>query len=72
MKFIVHLILTFLIAGGGTIVLIVLSLVFHIGYWLSLVERCIWDAEVVGSNPTYPICGKSNIIIAGGIGWKSC
>lgn len=26
-----------------------------IGAWLSLVERCVRDAEVVGSNPVAPI-----------------
>ena len=25
------------------------------GLWLSLVERCVRDAEAVGSNPTSPI-----------------
>ena len=25
-----------------------------IGAWLSLVERCVWDAEVLGSNPSAP------------------
>ena len=28
-----------------------------VGMWLSLVERCVRDAEVVGSNPAIPtIC----------------
>ena len=26
----------------------------HYGAWLSLVERCVRDAEVVGSNPFAP------------------
>ena len=26
----------------------------HIGLWLSLVERCVRDAEVAGSNPVNP------------------
>jgi hypothetical protein len=25
-----------------------------VGVWLSLVERVVWDHEVVGSNPTTP------------------
>ena len=25
------------------------------GVWLSLVERCVWDAEVAGSIPVTPI-----------------
>ena len=28
---------------------------FFIGAWLSLVERCVRDAEVAGSNPVAPI-----------------
>ena len=27
---------------------------FTIGTWLSLVERCVRDAEVAGSNPVVP------------------
>ena len=27
----------------------------NFGLWLSLVERCVRDAEAVGSNPTSPI-----------------
>lgn len=27
------------------------------GIWLSLVERLIWDQEVVGSNPAIPMNG---------------
>ena len=30
-------------------------LIIKIGAWLSLVERCVRDAEVVGSNPVAPI-----------------
>ena len=33
------------------------SLILHqkyVGDWLSLVEHCVWDARVVGSNPTSP------------------
>ncbi len=26
----------------------------HVGAWLSLVERTVWDREVVGSNPSAP------------------
>ena len=29
------------------------------GLWLSLVERCVRDAEVAGSNPVSPTCYKS-------------
>ncbi len=28
----------------------------HLGAWLSLVERCVRDAEVAGSNPVAPTC----------------
>ncbi len=31
------------------------AVVFEHGLWLSLVERCVRDAEAVGSNPTSPI-----------------
>lgn len=31
----------------------------HIGLWLSLVERCVRDAEAVGSNPANPILKKT-------------
>ena len=34
-----------------------------IGLWLSLVERCVRDAEVAGSNPVNP----TMVIKAGGI-----
>ena len=30
----------------------------HFGLWLSLVERCVRDAEAVGSNPTSPILSR--------------
>ena len=30
----------------------------HIGAWLSLVERCVRDAEVAGSNPVAPMKNK--------------
>lgn len=29
-------------------------MIFDFGVWLSLVERCVRDAEVVGSNPITP------------------
>src|SRR5438045_22551 len=32
-----------------------LSMSEQFGLWLSLVERCVRDAEAVGSNPTSPI-----------------
>ena len=40
----------------------------YIGAWLSLVERCVRDAEVAGSNPvapTYrePLCIKGSFLI---------
>ncbi len=31
------------------------DLAIQFGLWLSLVERCVRDAEAVGSNPTSPI-----------------
>ena len=31
------------------------DLSIQFGLWLSLVERCVRDAEAVGSNPTSPI-----------------
>ena len=31
---------------------------FNNGAWLSLVERCVRDAEVVGSNPVAPTSKK--------------
>ena len=31
-----------------------LSIFEQFGLWLSLVERCVRDAEAVGSNPTSP------------------
>ena len=36
------------------------NLVEH-GLWLSLVERCVRDAEAVGSNPTSPIPPRATI-----------
>ena len=30
----------------------------HIDAWLSLVERCVRDAEVAGSNPVASILGR--------------
>ena len=40
----------------------------QIGAWLSLVERCVRDAEVAGSNPvapTYrePLCIKGSFLV---------
>ena len=32
--------------------------VLHPGAWLSLVERCVRDAEVAGSNPVAPTLEK--------------
>jgi hypothetical protein len=34
----------------------------HCGLWLSLVERCVRDAEAVGSNPTSPIVHLSRSV----------
>ena len=33
---------------------IIENVVKNFGVWLSLVERLIWDQEVVGSNPATP------------------
>ena len=41
-----------------------------IGAWLSLVERCVRDAEVVGSNPVAPIFLYSFFRWKGGNGMK--
>ena len=36
---------------------------YHIdGAWLSLVERCVRDAEVAGSNPVAPILKTPQIV----------
>ena len=32
--------------------------IYHIEAWLSLVERCVRDAEVVGSNPVASTLGR--------------
>ena len=36
----------------------------HIDAWLSLVERCVRDAEVAGSNPVASILGRGAGILS--------
>ena len=38
---------------------------FHVGAWLSLVERSVRDREVVGSNPIAPTTSSSQLSAVG-------